>query len=641
MGDPLIKCPNSKKAREEGEAIDEIEGERKDAREEGEAIDEIEGERKDEEEVTYMSSAKKVLRYIGSYFPIGGKVEIHEEKEKEGIRRENEGKKQEPKTAKGKNEAREEMVRKGRNIEIIINGIEFTREDIESLEDGKWLTCTGISMGITMLKEDVKGIIQENKILLIRPEIAQIFQYGDRESVKQHKEELKTKDYEWIFYPVNKNKPGEVYGGIHWSLLIFSKQDHMFYHFDPLKGLNEKYAKIMMTNLMDEDSYDERGTNLPAFYEGNCTKQENGYDCGPYVLQYMRSAVNTIGEKKNGRGFGDMHPEARVLKFRRYELQQEVQDELRLRASRFKEEIGKGLREEREKDKEEREKEIEIISEQVRENNNMEVTEQGSEDDHIEVRYTYKDMTKANSIADKNYTDQSERKGEKVENRKNTGMDKNRNTTDRNLADMSRNQDRVTNHGRTKTECRFYLKGDCWRGEHCRFEHKDLCEGWTVNGECGNDRCKYAHKEKCKQFYKGECQRINCRYLHPTGIVVVNIQQGNQIGTLDHKQQNWQNPGRTQERNWMQKQNRNFLGNQSVPYQNQQMRQNPGMVQERQWNQNQNQNSWRREQMAGNLNPWGECTGIQNANYGYPVPTEILIRAGWERLMNQGGMWWT
>ena len=106
----------------------------------------------------------------------------------------------------------------------MIRGIEFTNEDIKSLEDGKYLTCTGISLGITHVIDDAKTIIKENKILLIRPEIAQIFQHGDRESVKQHKEIHKTKDHDWIFYLVNKIKPGEVYGGIHWSLLIFSKR---------------------------------------------------------------------------------------------------------------------------------------------------------------------------------------------------------------------------------------------------------------------------------------------------------------------------------------------------------------------------------------------------------------------------------
>ena len=108
------------------------------------------------------------------------------------------------------------------------------------------------------------------------------------------------------------------------------------------------------------------------------------------------------------------------------------------------------MREEKEKEKEERENEIEIISEQTRENSNMEVTEQGSEDEYIEASYTYEDMTKATSIADRNNTDKTERKWEMAENRKNTDNDKKRNTTDRYISDISRNQDRVKNDGRIK-----------------------------------------------------------------------------------------------------------------------------------------------------------------------------------------------
>ena len=80
------------------------------------------------------------------------------------------------------------MKKLGRNIEIIIKGIQFTKEDIKSLEEGEYFTCTGISMGISYIEEDEKDILQKNKILLIRPEIAQIFQHSDRDSIKQHKE---------------------------------------------------------------------------------------------------------------------------------------------------------------------------------------------------------------------------------------------------------------------------------------------------------------------------------------------------------------------------------------------------------------------------------------------------------------------
>ena len=68
-------------------------------------------------------------------------------------------------------ENREEAKRIGGNTAIMIRGIEFTN-DIKSLEDGKYLTCTGISLGITHVIDDVKTIIKENKILFIRPEIA-------------------------------------------------------------------------------------------------------------------------------------------------------------------------------------------------------------------------------------------------------------------------------------------------------------------------------------------------------------------------------------------------------------------------------------------------------------------------------------
>ena len=65
------------------------------------------------------------------------------------------------------------------------------------------------------------------------------------------------------------------------------------------------------------------------------------------------------------------------------------------------------------------------------------------------------------------------------------------------------------------------------------------------------------------------------------------------------------------------------------------------MEQEKHWQQNQNQNFRQQEQMSGMVNPRGEGMGIQQAQHGFPVPTEVLIRAGWEKLMNQGGTWWT
>merc|ERR1711874_200310 len=137
-----------------------------------------------------------------------------------------------------------------------------------------------------------------------------------------------------------------------------------------------------------------------------------------------------------------------------------------LRASMHEEELTKKLREKGE------EKDIEIISDQSSDIE-MEDTEQTDE----------KGWTKVGrkSTARKSYTNQTEKKGETLENRSSVN-DTKKNTIDRNIADMSRNRDRTMNNVKAIGECRYYLKGNCRRGEHCRYEHRELCEIWKVEG---------------------------------------------------------------------------------------------------------------------------------------------------------------
>merc|ERR1712029_931502 len=85
----------------------------------------------------------------------GERVEEDNGKDVEVIK---EGKKQDKsKTEETENTAREEVKKLGRNIEIIIKGIQFTKEDIKSLEEGEYFTCTGISMGISYIDRKERG----------------------------------------------------------------------------------------------------------------------------------------------------------------------------------------------------------------------------------------------------------------------------------------------------------------------------------------------------------------------------------------------------------------------------------------------------------------------------------------------------
>ena len=108
--------------------------------------------------------------------------------------------------------------------------------------------------------------------MLFKPAIAQLLQIGERKDIKEQKKHLRLAEYDWVFYPISdRTDPMEGDGGIHWSLMIHSKKENKYFHFDPLEGLNGGYAQDLMTNLLDRDSFNNEG-QLPIFNEASCGK---------------------------------------------------------------------------------------------------------------------------------------------------------------------------------------------------------------------------------------------------------------------------------------------------------------------------------------------------------------------------------
>ena len=73
-----------------------------------------------------------------------------------------------------------------------------------------------------------------------------------------------------------------------------------------IRGMNEKGAKRMAINMGDEDDFNERG-QWPAFYAADCSKQDNNWACGAYLMHFMEMAIKKIGEGR-GKDIGTMKP---------------------------------------------------------------------------------------------------------------------------------------------------------------------------------------------------------------------------------------------------------------------------------------------------------------------------------------------
>ena len=58
------------------------------------------------------------------------------------------------------------------------------------MEGKNWITITALDAFLARLDDTRRNVLKNNKILLIQPNIAQNFQYGDRKSAQDHKETL-------------------------------------------------------------------------------------------------------------------------------------------------------------------------------------------------------------------------------------------------------------------------------------------------------------------------------------------------------------------------------------------------------------------------------------------------------------------
>mmetsp|Transcript_18809 Transcript_18809/g.33583 ORF Transcript_18809/g.33583 Transcript_18809/m.33583 type:complete len:124 (-) Transcript_18809:294-665(-) len=91
-------------------------------------------------------------------------------------------------------------------------------------------------------------------------------------------ESLQLSDKQLIVFAVNNNRDVDCAGGgSHWSTLVYFARSKSFVHFDSLSGGNSVSARRLFETISDF-------FNGGSFKEGNMRQQENGHDCGLFVL---------------------------------------------------------------------------------------------------------------------------------------------------------------------------------------------------------------------------------------------------------------------------------------------------------------------------------------------------------------------
>lgn len=141
-----------------------------------------------------------------------------------------------------------------------------------------WLNDIVIGFYFEYLDQQYK---KDNKkqLLFIDPGVTQLLKMQTPLQYNIFLDPIEATSYDFIFFPLN-DCDGNEPGGSHWSLMIYSRKDEMCYHYDSSNSINrsiaEKFAKNVIKYFLNKQ---ER-----RCIEMDCPQQNNGFDCGLFVL---------------------------------------------------------------------------------------------------------------------------------------------------------------------------------------------------------------------------------------------------------------------------------------------------------------------------------------------------------------------
>lgn len=150
------------------------------------------------------------------------------------------------------------------------------KSDLDLLKGPHWLNDKIISFYFEYLEKIAYK--DEEKFLFIGPEVTQCLKISHANELGIFLGPLELEKRHFIFLALNDCELLDSPGGTHWSLLVYSKPEKTFYHFDSSSGSNFKEAWKLTSNLLNYMKITGNFVGIESL------QQANSYDCGIHVL---------------------------------------------------------------------------------------------------------------------------------------------------------------------------------------------------------------------------------------------------------------------------------------------------------------------------------------------------------------------
>lgn len=171
--------------------------------------------------------------------------------------------------------------------------------DVQLLQGPHWLNDQIISFYYEYL-ERVK-YKNNPDLLFIAPEVTQCMKLADTNELDLLLSQLNATKRPFIFFVLNDNETIHA-GGTHWSLLVFSRPEKTFFHFDSWGNNNSMAAQNFARRLKDL-----LGCRNAQVRPVRCLQQANGYDCGIHVICMTDNIADNVNRYECVEGSGPLH----------------------------------------------------------------------------------------------------------------------------------------------------------------------------------------------------------------------------------------------------------------------------------------------------------------------------------------------
>lgn len=175
-----------------------------------------------------------------------------------------------------------------RDIVLIYRDRILRQSDVDLLRGPHWLNDAIIGFYFEYLSKQY-GNANFN-LKFVCSEISQMLKLTDLPEYPIFLDPVDAKNNDFIFFPINDCNSKVSSGGSHWSLMIFSKNEKACFHLDSSHAMNSSVARDFSKKIMDYLLSGVKG----QFFEVDCPQQDNGYDCGLFVLSFSNSISEQV-----------------------------------------------------------------------------------------------------------------------------------------------------------------------------------------------------------------------------------------------------------------------------------------------------------------------------------------------------------